>query len=134
MMGSRLFTALVACTVLAACATTSQRAGARANSNLITEEEIAQSSAPSAYELIQRLRPNFLQTRGTVHGVPSNGTNDLEPVDLVVYLNETRLGGSDQLRQIAPTDIREIRYYTASEATTKWGSGNSAGAIQIIMR
>ena len=54
--------------------------------------------------------------------------------DLVVYLNENRLGGSDQLRQVAVSDIREIRYFNSSEATTKWGTGHSAGAIQIVSR
>jgi hypothetical protein len=57
-----------------------------------------------------------------------------EAVDLVVYLNDNRLGGTDQLRQLAISEISEIRYYSASEATTKWGTGHSAGAIQIVSR
>ena len=138
MMGSRLLTTFIASTILAACATTSGTSSAssavRANPNVITAEEIAQNPPSSAYELIERLRPSFLRTRGAVHGVPTAGANDLQPVDLVVYMNETRLGGTDQLRQIVTTDIQEIRYYSASDATTKWGVGNSAGAIQIIPR
>jgi len=100
---------------------------------VISAEEIAGSSGSNAYEIIQRLRPNFLRTRGAVHGMPG-ATNAVEMVDLVVYLNENRLGGSDQLRQIATTDIREIRYFNSSEATTKWGTGHSAGAIQVVSR
>lgn len=64
----------------------------------------------SSYELIQRLRPNFLRTRGAVHGVPnSQGQNSVESVDLVVYLNESRHGASDQLRQTATTDIQDCQ-------------------------
>jgi hypothetical protein len=112
--------------LVAGCASTSAATGQR-NQNLITSEEIAaQSSAATAYDVIQRLRPNFLRTRGAVHGSPSGTTNNLEQVDLVVYLNETRLGGTDQLRQIPTTEIREVRYYSASDATTKWGTGHSA--------
>ena len=121
-------------TVLAACASGGGGASAaKQNPNLISTEEIVASSASNAYEVIQRLRPSFLRTRGAVHGTPG-ATNAMEMVDLVVYLNENRLGGSDQLRQISTNDIREIRYFNSSEATTKWGTGHSAGAIQIVSR
>lgn len=126
-----LATAMVA---LAACASGSGGASTgKQNPNVISTEEIAASSASNAYEVIQRLRPNFLRTRGAVHGTPG-AANAVEMVDLVVYLNENRLGGSDQLRQVSTTDIREIRYFNSSEATTKWGTGHSAGAIQIVSR
>ena len=69
-----------------------------------------------------------------MRGAPRGSTNQLEAVDLVVYMNESRLGGSDQLRQIPLSDIREIRYFTAADATTKWGTGHTAGAIQVISR
>jgi len=128
---------VAAMVALAACAS-GGRSGAGApakapNPSLISTEEIEASSGSNAYEVIQRLRPNFLRTRGAVHGTPG-ATNAIEMVDLVVYLNDNRLGGSDQLRQIAKTDIREIRYFNSSEATTKWGTGHSAGAIQVVSR
>ena len=118
---------------LTACASGRGASAATQNPNVISLEEIVESSASNAYEVIQRLRPNFLRTRGAVHGTPG-ATNAIEMLDLVVYLNETRLGGSDPLRQISTTDIREIRYVNSSEATTKWGTGHSAGAIQIVSR
>jgi hypothetical protein len=126
--------AVFAIAVAIGCASSGVSPGGK-NLNVITTDEIAQTSASNAYELIQHLRPNYLRTRGAVHGSPSaDGTNHLEAVDLVVYLNESRLGGSDQLRQIAFSDIREIHYFSASEATTKWGTGHSAGAIQVLTR
>ena len=135
MTGSRRFISFAVITLVAACAT-AHPSTAKTNPNVITTEEITQNSASStAYDLIQRLRPNYLRTRGAVHGNPTaDGINRLEAVDLVVYLNENRLGGTDELRHIATTEIREIRYYSASEATTKWGTGHSAGAIQIVSR
>lgn len=126
-----LATAMV---MLAACASGGGGApAAKQNPNVISMEEIIESSASNAFEVIQRLRPSFLRTRGAVHGTPG-ATNAMEMVDLVVYLNENRLGGSDQLRQISTSDIREIRYFNSSEATTKWGTGHSAGAIQVVSR
>jgi hypothetical protein len=131
---SRRILATATLVLAAACASGGGASSAeRQNPSVITTEEIAASSASNAYEVIQRLRPNFLRTRGAVHGTPG-ATNAVEMVDLVVYLNENRLGGSDQLRQVATADIREIRYYNSSEATTKWGTGHSAGAIQIVSR
>ena len=118
---------------LAACASGGGPSVAQQNPNVISLAEIDASAASNAYEVIQHLRPNFLRTRGAVHGTPGAATA-MEMVDLVVYLNENRLGGSDQLRQISATDIREIRYFNSSEATTKWGTGHSAGAIQVVSR
>ena len=133
MMGRR-FVALAAIALAVGCASAGV-SPAKQNQNVITTEEIAQVTASNAYDLIQHLRPNYLRTRGAVRGAPaSDGTNHLEPVDLVVYLNDSRLGGSEQLRQITSSDIREIRYYSSSEATTKWGTGHSAGAIQVLTR
>jgi hypothetical protein len=130
---SRRIVVMLATIALTMGCASSHPTGATLNPNLISTEEISGTSASNAYDLIQRLRPNYLRTRGAVHGTP-NGTNKIEAVDLVVYLNENRLGGSDQLRQIATSEIREIRYYSASEATTKWGTGHSAGAIQVMSR
>ena len=121
--------------VVAGCASGGHRPLANGNSNVITTEEIAaQSSATNAFEVIQRLRPSFLRTRGAVHGAPSASGNRFEPVDLVVYMNDSRLGGSDNLRQIPISEVLEIRYFSAADATTKWGTGHSAGAIQIVSR
>jgi hypothetical protein len=138
MQDSRRILATAMLAVAIGCASGGGSAGtasaARQNPNLISAEEIADASSSNAYDLIQRLRPNYLRTRGAVHGTPNGTTNKIEYVDLVVYLNENRLGGTDQLRQISTSDIREIRYFSASEATTKWGTGHSAGAIQILSR
>jgi hypothetical protein len=135
MMGSRVITTLAISVLLGGCASVPATPGVTRDPNVITAEEIAKNPSSNAYELIQRLRPSFLRTRGAVHGAPQpDGSNSFEKVDLVVYLNESRLGGSEQLRQLQTNDIREIRYYSASDATTKWGTGHSAGAIQIISR
>ena len=132
MPSSLRFAALVMMALATACAS-GGTAPSKQNQNVISMDEITESAAANAYDLIQRLRPNYLRTRGAVHGTPE-GKNKLEPVDVVVYLNENRLGASDQLRQISTLDIREIRYFSASEATTKWGTGHSAGAIQVVTR
>jgi hypothetical protein len=107
----------------------------RGNANVITAEELQSVSATNAYEAIQKLRPAYLRTRGAVKGASTaSGQNSVEPIDLVVYFGENRMGGSESLKQISIAEIGEIRYYSASDATQKWGTGHSAGAIQVGIR
>jgi hypothetical protein len=127
--------------LVAGCASSSGGAGGSSGGsaagntpNLLTEQEIKASNAENAYEVIWRLRPSFLRTRGAMQGSTTPGEAELKPVEIMVYLDETRLGGTDQLRQIPLMDVSEIRYFSASDATTMWGVGHSAGAIQIRSR
>ena len=51
--------------------------------------------------------------------------------DIVVYLNDTRLGGPDALRQVETISITSIRYYDPGAANFKFGSGHHHGVIQV---
>ena len=42
------------------------------------------------------------------------------------------MGGIGALGDITRPQIREIRYLNASDATTLFGTGNTAGAIQVL--
>ena len=50
------------------------------------------------------------------------------------WIDNQRMGGLSALDQITVAQIREIRYLTASDATTLFGTGNTGGAIQVIGR
>lgn len=92
----------------------------------ITAEEIATlPEVGDAYEAIQRLRPRFLQTRGT------NRILSSDPPQPVVYLDEVKRGQLDFLRTVPVRTIGEIRYLRGLDATTRWGTGHEAGAIMI---
>ena len=137
-----IFVASVA--LVAGCASAGAAAGRRdVDRNVITADEIRGSSATNAYDVIARLRPQFLRTRGTISTGGMTSRNDAGStqegqlagtVQIAVYLDDTVLGSVDALKQIEVGAIQEIRYYNASDATTKWGTGNSAGAIQVIAR
>lgn len=93
--------------------------------NVITAQEIQQLTGVStAYEAVQRLRPQFLNARSTVLG--SGGT--------VVYVNGMRRGGVNALQQVAANEVKEIRYISARDATTKYGSGLTQGVIEVTTR
>ena len=83
--------------------------------------------ATNALEAIQRLRPNFLSTRGP-------GTINAVDEGIIVYANGIRLGGTDTLRDLPVVEIKEIRYMSAADATQRFGTGHSHGAILITRK
>ncbi|GBD32713.1 hypothetical protein HRbin33_01687 [bacterium HR33] len=88
----------------------------------LTQEEIAATQQGSLLEIIQRLRPAWLRTRGQPF---------LRNQGVVVYLDGFRIGGADALRTISSQEVSEVRYLDASEATVRYGTGHPAGAIEV---
>jgi hypothetical protein len=56
------------------------------------------------------------------------------PQDVVVYVDQTRMGGPSTLAQIPITDVKEIQYLSATDATQRYGTGHGAGAIIVIRK
>jgi hypothetical protein len=96
--------------------------------NVISPEEIAASEARNAYELIQRLRPLWLQSRG-------DRSTRLETA-IVVYQNDTMLGGVDTLENIPIEMVHSVRALSAAEAGQLAGLGSRhvERAIMILTR
>lgn len=103
--------------------------GEIANSQLITEEEIDASRAATAYDVIHKLRANFLSYRGET----SLDKSKSQPYP-TVYLDEQEYGPIGILRTIPASNIATIRLYRSWEATTKYGTGNMGGVIAITTR
>jgi hypothetical protein len=51
-----------------------------------------------------------------------------------VYVEGTRLGNLAELRTLSTDDIETIRLVDAATATSRWGTGNSRGALLVILR
>lgn len=77
--------------VPAGCAT-SGPAGDRGDPNLLTTEEIRGAEGSTLYDVVQRLRPRWLRE------VRNRQDFDIEG-GVVVYQNQTFLGGPDVLRE-----------------------------------
>jgi hypothetical protein len=112
---------------LSACATGAQRTGQR-QTDLITYQEMEPLRVPTAFDVVQQLRPEFLRTRG------SASVRDPTPVEAVVYLDGVRLGAPATLRGISKETLKEIRYMDANEATLQYGTGHRGGAIVVTTR
>jgi len=105
-----------------------QQAGTTTSGDVITEAEIAQSQAVTAYDAVQKLRANFFSNRGrtTILG-------DTSPLP-VVYLDGVEYGPMTSLQNIPAAHVASIRMYRAWEATTKFGMGKTAGVIEVITK
>lgn len=79
--------------------------------NVITLQEIRESSAPTVADLIRQLRPSWPRAVVFIN-------NDPDPTAL------TR----------SPANVSEIRYFTKSEAQSKWGSRVQDPVIQLTPR
>ena len=129
---------LVAAFVVAAaagCASSSTGAGAsqqssrRGSPDRITQEELATIDVQNALQAVQRLRPSFLQNRG---GASSSITQG--PQDVVVYVDQTKMGGPNSLAQIPITDVKEIQHLNGTDATQRYGTGHGSGVIIVIRK
>ena len=105
-----------------------QRTGDGGTPGLITEQEVRQSRAPNAYEVVRRLRGNFLSSRGATSLL---NTSSPEPT---VYVDGVPWGPLASLRNIPAEQIATIRLYHAWEAETKYGSGNMGGVIDVATK
>lgn len=119
--------ATVVLVLFAGCATGGERTGSR-NLDAIPRDEIEQSAARNAYDLIRQVRPAWLRTRGTTSFVRSGG----DPA--VVYIGTIRHGGLDTLYGISTDAIESIQFIPATSATTRFGIGHAGGVIQITLR
>lgn len=113
----------------AATQQSSSPARSRGSREVITSDELAKLDVQNALQAVQRLRPNFLQTHG---GMSSSMTQG--PQDVVVYVDNTRMGGPSSLSQIPITDVKEIQYLNGPDATQRFGTGHGSGAIIVIRK
>lgn len=108
---------------LLACATVPS--SGRETRNLITTEQIVESRAQNAYQVVETLKPEWLSSRG-----PTSVT-DPTPASASVYFNGTHVGGLEFLRTVPVIDIAEIRYYPTGEASARFGMGHPRGVIAV---
>ena len=113
--------------LITACASGGQGAGTDSGSggarrDRITADDIAGVVEDNAYDVISRLRPQWLRRRGRAP-LPA------------VFRDNMRVGtDTEALRSIRLENVLELRYLSASDATMRWGTGFAGGAILIVTR
>jgi len=89
------------------------------------------SHESNLYNAIQRLRPDWLRTRGA-SSISAARSGNMDPDAVNVYQDLQKLGTVDVLKSMSLTQATSLRYYSASEAQLRFGTGNPNGVIQII--
>ncbi len=118
------YTTVFLAVALAACA--SSGAGGSSgvgDRNRISAEELADLTGFSAYDAVQRLRPQWLRARG-------GDASDLP----ATFVDGRHFGDVNQLSTFNTADILSIRFLSASDATTLYGTGYPGGVIEIQTR
>ena len=122
-------TAAAACAMVLlfglACSSSGSSSGSTSSSNrdVLTRAELDESNSGSLYDAIQRLRASWLRPRG-------GGSQ----AAVQVMMDGVRVGDTSFLQTIRPDNVIEVHYVNSRDATTRWGTGFSAGAIDIITR
>ena len=138
---TRLFTRAlllrVACVVatgaIVACASggssTGSTSGPQRSRTQITAAEITATNATTLYEVVERLHPEWLSSRGPKTLGGATGQID---TGVQVYIDTQAAGTVEVLRQFPITSAALLKYYSAADAQTRFGLGNLNGVIQII--
>ena len=90
----------------------------------LTERELERTGVGTAYEAMERLRAEYSR-------IGRGQTGDDE---VPVYVDGTRMTGVLLLRGIPSSTIALIGWVTPQDATTRFGTGHSSGAIVIVTR
>lgn len=116
--------------LMAGCATSTGGDRAGYDMNRITREEILEANAANLWEVVNRLRPRWLQ----VINDPGFGGG----AEVLVYRDNVQLNGVDDLRRLNPEIATELRWLDEMEATSRFSramaSGRVAGAIVVSTR
>jgi hypothetical protein len=117
---------------------------AREEGAVISQEEVDASGLVTAYDVVYALEPQWLRTRGYnsvnegARGFADGmrGAVTVVPgIDaLVVYLDNSKMGGPDALREIQAFNVGSIRFLTPAQASYRWGLNHTHGVILVTSR
>lgn len=113
--------------VLVGCGSAREAGKLPSSREVLTAAEISRTSALTAYEAVQMLRPAFLRAQGP-KAVLSSPRSTVYPV---VYMNGTYHGALETLMSLDVRDIQDIRYIDPQQATIMYGTGHVAGVIMV---
>jgi hypothetical protein len=99
----------------------------RRSRDLLTAEDLVATGASNLYDAIQKQHADWLRPR-------TPNSSIMFPPVVLVYLNGQPVGGVDFLRSIPVLGVATVEFYSASEATTRWGTSNTGGAISVTQR
>lgn len=95
---------------------------------MITAEELMEVPHSTVFEAVRALRPRWLQARAGAT------FSSREPQTARVYIDGQLRGGLDEMWNLLPSEVSEVQFMSASDATTRFGTNHIGGAIVIMTR
>ncbi|HEY2026292.1 MAG TPA: hypothetical protein VGG78_04755 [Gemmatimonadaceae bacterium] len=86
------------------------------------------ASSETAYEIVQRLRPEYLRPDPVVRNAVTTH------IDPVLVVNGRQTGSVDDLRRMPASSLTRIRYYGPEEAKRRFGMQFTAAALELTYR
>ena len=97
----------------------------RTAADVLARSEIQTARVNDAYEAVVRFRPEFLTRRSMA--AATDPTTNIP----VVYVNGVRQGNPEVLRSIPASTVMEIRYLSATAASSQFGPYHAAGVLAV---
>jgi hypothetical protein len=95
--------------------------------DVITQEDIEKELGGDLYVMVSRLRPQWMRSRGD--------RTFVGPVEVSLIVDGVPWANNlERLREIRTVDVLEVRYLSASDATTQYGPDMAGGAILVFTR
>lgn len=123
----RLVAAVFLMTAAWACASGGGGGADRPDADRISAAELEADQERDVLTLIQRLRPRWLQTRGS-------DTFSGQVGAAVIIDGMQQPSGLGALRQIRAVEVESVEYMNARDATTRYGMNMAGGAILVTMK
>ena len=102
-------------------------AASRGNSRLIVRAQLDELAGRTAYEAVENLNRRWTQ--------PQRGSSFAAGQHFArVVVDGSPRGELDELRRITSDDVESMRYLSAPDATTKYGTGYPGGVIEVTTR
>jgi hypothetical protein len=114
--------------LLTACVGNGVSSGrAPGRSDYLSRDDLtAVAGQSNLYDVLHAQRPNWLVARSQ--------NSFMNPGRVQVYLDDVRIGGVDQLRNISMQGIDHVQWYDPITASSRWGLNHEMGAIVVSTR
>lgn len=111
---------------------TAARPGGSRQQDVISESEITSraTDASNALQIVQKLRPQMLRSRGLVSPNDMTGEASMPKV----YVDNVSYGAIESLANINAAQVKEIKFIKGPDATTTWGTGHMGGVILVTTK
>jgi hypothetical protein len=122
----------------ASSASSTRSTSPKADPDVITSSEISSQSFRDGYDVVQRLRPTWFTRKSgasTTRRMGTSPSSSATGAGLLVYVDNSRFGGVDALKQLTAASIESMRFLDAATATaTLPGIGTSVVSGAIVVR